>query len=148
MIVLDANVVLRYFVRPATPEDEQTARIARSLFRLVREGQETFTTSDAVIAEVVFILSSKRHYNVPRPEVGDLVRPILQVPGCKVPRKRLSIQALDLWVSRPKLSFVDALVVVWAEELGESLASFDAQVNRMPGIDHWQPPDTDSDAVR
>lgn len=145
MIVLDANVFLRYFVRPATPEDEQTARIARSLFRLVREGRDTFTTSDAVIAEVVFILSSKRHYNVPRPEVADLVRPILQMPGCKVPRKRLLVQALDLWVTCPKLSFVDALVVLLAQELREPLASFDAQVHRTPGIDHWQPPDEDGE---
>ncbi|MGH2532737.1 MAG: hypothetical protein ACRDJW_10585 [Thermomicrobiales bacterium] len=93
MIVLDANVFLRYFVRATTPADEQTRRAARTLFRLVLESQETFTTSDAVIAEVVFILSSKRHYNVPRPEVADLVRPILQMPGCKIPRKRRLVQA-------------------------------------------------------
>lgn len=146
MIILDANVFLRYFVRPTTPEDEQTRRTARTLFRLVLEGRETYTTSDAVIAEVVFILSSKRHYNVPRAEVADVIRPILEMPGCKILRKHLLVQALDLWVTRPRLSFVDALVAVWAEEFGEPLASFDAQVNQVPGIDHWQPPVEDDAA--
>jgi hypothetical protein len=73
-------------------------------------------------------------------EVADLVRPILQMPGCKILRKRWLVQALDLWVTRPRLSYVDAVVTVWAEELGEPLASFDAEVNRIAGAPLWQPP--------
>jgi predicted nucleic acid-binding protein len=139
MIIVDANVFLRYLVQPATTEDEHHSGIAAALVRQVQLGQETIFTTDAVIAEVVFILSSKRHYHVPRPEVAALLTPILSLPGCKVPHKTFCLRALDLWAARPRLSFVDALVTVWAIQRGVPLASFDADLNRTPGLIVWRP---------
>ena len=110
----DANVFLRYLVEPATPRDRLNAETAWIFFQLVQEGQETFTTSEAVIAEVVFILSSKRHYALPRDEVAERLKPLLELTGCEVPRKELCLAALDLWTERPELSFVDALGAMYS----------------------------------
>jgi predicted nucleic acid-binding protein len=140
VIVVDANYFLRYLSQPSTAQDRAMSQAAATLFRLVRAGRETFTTTDAVIAEVVFILSSKRHYNVPRADVAALLRPILQLRGCKLPRKRLCLAALDLWASSPRLSFVDALGAVHARQFNVPLASFDADLTRVPGVALWQPP--------
>lgn len=51
------------------------ATISSALFDSIAAGHETYTTSDAIIAEVVFILSSKHHYGVNRPDVTELVKP-------------------------------------------------------------------------
>lgn len=77
MIVIDANYFLRYLVQPATSEDRAMSETVAELFGLVRAGEEIGTTSDAVIAEVVFILSDKRHYGVERGEVVARLGPLL-----------------------------------------------------------------------
>jgi predicted nucleic acid-binding protein len=55
--------------------------------------------------------------------------------------KQSCLHALDLWVARPKLSFVDALAAAQAGELGVPLLTFDAELNRLPGITPWRQPD-------
>ena len=146
MTVADANYFLRYLVRPATPQDQVMSQTAATFFRLVQTGRGTFTTTDAVVAEVVFILSSKRRYGVPRADVVARLKPLLRLPGCKRPQKRLCLRALDLWMSEPRLSFVDALGAVHAQALRVPLASFDAALARVPGLTLWQPPADDDSA--
>ena len=140
MTAVDANYFLRFLVQPATPEDQTMRASATALFRRVRAGEETITTTDAVIAEVVFILSSQRHYNRSRADVAALLRPLLQLAGFRLSGKGRCLRALDLWAARPSLSFVDALVVVQAQELRVPLASFDAELARIPDVTLWEPP--------
>jgi predicted nucleic acid-binding protein len=140
VIVVDANYFLRAIVRPATPQDAVMAQTATTLFERVKTGEDTIFVSDAVVAEVVFILSSKRHYGLPRIDVVARLAPMLQLNGCRLIRKRVVLRALDLWGGAPKLSFVDALGATYAQELGRPLASFDADLGKVPGITLWQPP--------
>jgi predicted nucleic acid-binding protein len=140
MTVIDANYFLRAIVRPQTPHDVQLATTAQTLFRLAAIGQETFTTNDAVIAEVVFILHSPRHYNLPRPDVSARLKPILSLSGCKLPQKTRVLRAFTLWEGTPSISFVDALTATQALDLGVALGSFDRRLGRVPGITLWQPP--------
>ena len=140
MIVVDVNYFLRAIVQPQTPQDVQQAATAQMLFRLAASGQETFTTNDAIIAEVVFILHSPRHYNLARPDVTARLKPILQLPGCKLPNKSRILGSLDLWEGSPSISFVDAVAATQALDLGIDLGSFDRRLARVPGIALWQPP--------
>lgn len=140
MIVLDASYFLRYLNRPRTPNDVAMHEQAQALFRLVRTGQETFTTSEAVVAEVVFILHARRHYGFARSNVAARVKPLLAQQGCKMPRKRVVLAAFDLWEATPAISFVDALAIMQSQDLNAALGSFDAAVGRVPGVTLWQPP--------
>jgi predicted nucleic acid-binding protein len=140
MTIVDANYFLRSFVRPATAQDRVMAQAATTLFQRVKAGQETMLVTDAVVAEVVFILASKRHYQLPRLDVVARLTPVLQLRGCKLTRKRFVLRALDLWAVSPKISFVDALSATYAQELGSPLASFDTDLGKVPGITLWQPP--------
>jgi predicted nucleic acid-binding protein len=139
MIVIDANYFLRYLVQPTTPQDEEMSKRAAALFGMVRAGIETATTTDAVIAEVVFILSAKRHYGVERGDVVARLKPILQLTGLRLPRKRSCLSAFDLWVQTPTISFVDALAAQLAIDLQTELATFDAAPGRVPGVATWEP---------
>ena len=140
MIVVDANYFLRVAVQPQTRQDVQQAATARALFRLAATGQETFITTDAIVAEVVFILSSKAHYNLPRADVAARLKPFLTLPGCRLPDKTRILKALDLWESKPSISFVDALTATMAIDLGVDLGSFDRRLARVQGVTVWQPP--------
>jgi predicted nucleic acid-binding protein len=134
VIFVDANVFLRFFVVPGTPQDRNMALQSAELFRRVRDEEEEISTSEAVIAEVAFIATSKTHYGMTRGDVADLLKSVLQLSACKLPGKSACLRALDVWVAHPKLSFPDALGAAYSEELGFELATFDDRLTRVPDV--------------
>lgn len=139
MIFVDANVFLRAFVHPTTPRDQAWAREAIDLFRAVRAGQEELTTSDAVLAEVAFVLASPRQYGLAPADIAARLKPILVLRGCRAAQKGVWLRALDIYESLPALGFVDALSVAYAERPGVVLATFDSDFDTIPGITRWRP---------
>ena len=134
MIFVDASTFLRHLVQPATPQDRTNARSAAALFKDAEEGRAEITTSEAILAEVVFILSHQRHYNTPRPVVAMSLKALLRPKGCKLPAKDVCLHALDLWAAHPKLSFPDALGAAYSQLRGHELATFDVALIRVPGV--------------
>lgn len=134
MIFVDASTFLRYLARAVTPQDEVNAYRARTLFNAVGAGMVEITTSEAMLAEVVLILSHPRHYGVPRSEVVALLQPLLRPRACKLPAKDACLRALEVWAAYPKLSFPDALGVAYSELRGYDLATFDVVLSRIPGV--------------
>ncbi len=65
MIFLDANYFLRAITNPTSPETARMQRIAADLLRRAEQGAVELTTSDAVIAEVAFIVTSTNVYALP-----------------------------------------------------------------------------------
>lgn len=141
MIFLDANVFLRALVDPTTPELHAMAEVARALFLSVERGEEEATTTEVVLHEVAYVLASKSHYGLPVPEITTALATILRLPGFRLPRgeKQRFLQALDLWEMYPNLGYADALVATTAILRGASLATFDHDFKRIPGLTHWQP---------
>lgn len=133
MIFVDASTFLRHLARAVTPHDLVNAERARTLFRAVAAGTDEMTTSEAIIAEVVFILSHPRHYATPRSVVTVGLKSLLQPRGCRLSAKDVCLHALDLWEAHPKLSFPDALGAAYSELRGHELATFDVALARTPG---------------
>ncbi len=144
MTFVDANYFLRAIVEP-TAETGTMHETAKALFRAVARGEEEVTTSEAVLAEVCFVLNSKRQYGLAAPEVASRLTPILSLPNLALPRgrKRLYLRALELWSEHPRLGFVDALTAAEIEYTGIALATFESDFDGIPGIIHWEPPVTD-----
>lgn len=139
MIFVDANYFIRALTIPETPAEQTMSEAARDLFRRAEHGQEEITTSEAVLAEVAYILASKRLYNLPPHEVAARMKTILIQSGMTLQSRRTCLLALDLWASMPRLGLVDALGAAYAETHGYALASFDADFDRVPGIGRWRP---------
>ncbi|MDP9365981.1 MAG: PIN domain-containing protein [Chloroflexota bacterium] len=139
MTFVDTNYFLRGLVRPETPRDEVMAREAAALFRRAERGEEEITTSDAVLAEVAFVLSSPRQYNRPPDDIAARLKPILELRGFRLPQKRVVLRALDIWAASPRLGFVDALTASYAQEPGATLATFDSDFDDLPGITRYRP---------
>ena len=70
---VDTNV----FVRHLTNDDAGQAERARRIFAEVEAGSRRVTTSEAILAEVVYVLTSKTLYNASRRQVRQLLAPIL-----------------------------------------------------------------------
>ncbi len=139
MIFIDANYFIRAIVVQVTPQDRIMADQAMTLFRRIAASEVEATTSEAILAEVIFILSSRRHFNLRPDEVSARIKPFLQLPGLRLPQKRIYFRALDLYVSFPNLRFVDALCVAYSEQPGMELATFDHDFDRVPNLVRYQP---------
>lgn len=136
-VVADANIFLRYIVRARTPREAEDAAIAASLFRQCERGLLEITSNSAIIAEVVFILSSRRHYALSRAETVSRLLPLLHLAGCVLPDKEYIMLALGRWQATDKFSFVDSLVIEQSINNGAPLASFDRHVRAVDEITVW-----------
>ncbi|MDQ3612797.1 MAG: type II toxin-antitoxin system VapC family toxin [Chloroflexota bacterium] len=148
MIFLDANVFLRALTRSSDPNTERMRRIADNLFRRVGRGDIDVTTSDAVIAEVAFILTAKSHYHLAVDDAAERLAALLRLQGVRLRPKHVILRALDLWAERPTLEFVDALTASYAQQAGIELATFDTDFDELPGITRWQPEEGDPNGRR
>jgi predicted nucleic acid-binding protein len=133
MIFLDANIFLRYLVEPDGPDNQARHDSVAALFAA--------TTSEAVLAEVAYILASKRQYNLPTVEIAAYLAPIIRLPGLRLPRgrKRLYLRALEIWSEFSRLGFVDALTAATVERSELRLATFDTDFDSLPDIRRWHP---------
>lgn len=136
MKLLDANAIVGYFAVPVTANDVLFQQLTANILDSARLGTEKFTTTTEVIAEVVYVLQSDRH-KVSRGDISDMLSLLLTLPGCEVPERQLTLDALNLWRSAPNLSFVDARLVCVARARSLRLVSFDTALARAAGVQRW-----------
>lgn len=135
MYFVDTNIFIRYL----TGDDPLKAKACLQLFQKARENKITLTTSEAVIAEVVFVLSSKNLYNVPRIEIHTRLSGILALSGLKLPYRPQYQRALDLYVSFP-IDFEDALIVAQVERQKiKEVYSYDHDLDQTESIRRVEP---------
>ncbi len=136
MAPLDTNVIIRFL----TNDDPVLSPRAYALFAQLDAGAAAASLTEAVLVETVQVLSSRNLYNQPRAEIARHLGNIIRFQGIKLPRKRRYLRALELYVAQPGLSFVDALLAVYAEESPPpTIISFDEGFDRLPGITRLAP---------
>ena len=137
MRFLDTNVILRYLTR----DDEAKAEACYELFQQVRRGEEELVTCEAIVTEVVYVLSSPRApYRLSHEEIRARLVPILTLRGLRLPQKRVYLSALDIYASSPFLDFEDALAVAHMERLGVTeIVSYDRDFDRLPALQRVEP---------
>lgn len=137
MRFLDTNVILRFLTR----DDEKKAEACFQLLQSAERGDEELVTCEAVIAEVVYVLSSPRSpYRLSHAEVRDRLVPIVSLRGLKLLRKRVYLDALDLFADSSFLDFEDALSVVHMKQKGITKNfSYDRDFDRVPGMQRIEP---------
>jgi predicted nucleic acid-binding protein len=116
------------------PQDRINESRAAALCVLVDSGAVETTTSEAILAEVAFILTSPRHYGASRSTAAAGLKALVRPRSCRLPAKELSLRALDIWVAHPELSFPDALAAAYSALRGFELATFDIALSRAPGV--------------
>ncbi len=132
---VDTSVLIRLL----TGDDPAKAASSLALFQGARHGEADLVTSETVIAEVVFVLTSPVTYQNPRPVVADALRPVLTNPGLRVEHKTSIMRALDHW-QRTTLDFADCLSAehVLRQQLA-GIYSYDRDFDRIPGLRRLEP---------
>lgn len=141
MIFLDANYFLRWLVAPDTADDAVRKAIAIALFARLERGEAEATTSEAILAEVAFVLTSKRQYGVEVEFAAESLATAVRLSGLRFApgKRRQYLRALAIWSERPALGFVDALTAAMVEHSDHELATFDSHFEGMAGIEQWRP---------
>ena len=128
--LVDTNLIVRLL----TDDPPALAEAAQWAFDDAAGGRHTLVVVPAVVAEVAYVLTS--FYKQPRPSVADGLRRVLRLPGVRAREAGAVDRALDLFVARPKLKWVDAYLLALAEAEGAGVASFDRPLARAapPGV--------------
>ncbi len=97
MYFLDTNIFLRHL----TKDDPDKALRCTRLFGEIEASEMLAWTSDLVVAEVVFVLSSKgpNGYNHTRDEIRAGLVDLLALPGLQIPSKRFYPRIFELYTT-------------------------------------------------
>jgi len=133
---LDTNIFIRYLTR----DDQRKAAACFELFQRVKRGEEQVTTCEAIVSEIVYVLSSKATYGLSHADVRARLSPLLALRGLKLAHKRVYQRALDLYAEQPSLDFEDTLAAAHMErqKLSE-LYSYDRDLDRVTGVQRIEP---------
>jgi predicted nucleic acid-binding protein len=135
MQFIDANVFLRFLTR----DDPVKAERVKKLLERAQRGEVALFTSESVITELVFVLSSPRLYNLGREQVRAVLLPVVALKGLKLPGRKAIVDALDLYAVT-SMDFVDALAVAQmkAQEITE-IYSYDEHFDSVKGVKRLEP---------
>jgi predicted nucleic acid-binding protein len=132
---IDANVFLRFLTR----DDLEKAERVRALLGRAERGEVELLTSEAVICELVFILSSPRLYKLSRQQVRNVLWPIVSLRGLRLPNRSVFLRALELYAMTP-MDFVDTLAVAHMERRKISeVYSYDAHFDLVDSVRRLEP---------
>lgn len=135
MQFVDANI----FIRHLTRDDPEKAEACFDLFKRAKRRDVTLSTTEAVIAEVVYVLSSTTLYNLPREEIRTLLYPLLSLPGLKLTPRQVYLRALDLYAAH-SIDFEDALIAAHMEHQDATdLYSYDRDFDALDSVNRIEP---------
>lgn len=135
MTFVDTNIFVRYL----TQDDPVKAQACYELFKQAAANQIDLMTTEAVIAEIVYILASKRLYNLARGEIRARLYPLLSVEGLRLDDRNIYLRALDVYATY-SIDFEDALIVArMAQQDLVDLYSYDRDFDQIPKISRREP---------
>ncbi len=130
---LETSVLLRYLTR----DDEAKAQKALALLQRLERREEQARSSAIVIFETVYTLQS--YYKLPKARIRELLLPVINLRGLRIPYKPVLRRALDFYADR-NLSFADAYFAAEMLKRGESeVYSWDEGFKRVEGISRVEP---------
>ena len=136
MRFVDANVFIRYL----TQDDPAKAIASGALIQKLANGEEEATTSEAVVAEVFYVLTARAHYGLRRTDAAARVRPALAAQGLVMDEKAVVERAIEVYEAYPDLDFEDALSVAHMESRGiHEIVSYERGFDAVPSLTRVEP---------
>ena len=139
MEYLDTNILVRYL----TKDDPEKAAKAYAFLQEVEQGERVVAMTEAVLAEVISVLSSEKLYNLPRPEIVKRLLPVVMLKGlrigCKPSEKQIYTDALHLYETTT-LDVADVLTIARMRHEGVlTVISFDTDFDQFSWITRKEP---------
>ena len=135
MQFIDTNIFLRYL----TQDDPVKTKACYTLFKQADDNEVSLTTSEAVIAEVVYVLASPKHYGLSREAVKECLYPLLSLRGLSLSYRKTYLRALDYY-ARYALDYEDCLTITHMERRKlRELYSYDRDFDNIQYIKRLEP---------
>lgn len=137
MPFLDTNIFLRHLIQ----DDPQKAALCTALLAVVERGEIHAWTTDLVVAELVFVLGSKRRngYGYTREQIKNGLLPLLMLPNLQIPSKRFYPRIFELYIQHD-IDFIDAVHAALVEASSSSaLCSYDQDFDRVGTVVRLEP---------
>ena len=135
-VFLDTNIFLRHLLN----DDSDKSLACFNLIQAIESGDQIAWTTDLVLAEVVFVLSSKRTYNLRREEIRDRLLPLIHLRGLKISPKHLYDRIFELYTTL-SIDYIDCYHAALIEQRGEpTLYSYDTDFDDIPTLRRLEPP--------
>ena len=132
---VDTNIFIRFL----TKDDISKAERCFALFQMANEKKTLLTTSESVLAEVVYILSSKNLYKLDPTSIYQLLLPVINIKGLKLSSKKVFKKALEIY-SEYNVDFEDTLSVAHMQSAGANeIFSYDKDFDRFDDISRLEP---------
>jgi uncharacterized protein len=132
---VDTNIILRYLIG----DDPKKMQACYALFKAADNHELSLTTSESVIAEVVFVLGSKKHYGLSAGEIKRRLMPILTIRGLKLEHQPTLKRALDLFAELG-IDFEDCLCIAHMERQQlQGMYSYDQDFDHIANINRIEP---------
>ena len=139
MKFLDANIFIRYLASPTTAADARRHRACSRLFQSIERGEVLATTSQVVVHEVLYVMTSSRHYGFTNANAAALLKAPMTLRGMHLHDKTLVLDAMSLFEAHEFLDFSDALTMVLAQHQGDEILTYDRGFDRVPGVTRSEP---------
>ena len=127
-------------IRLITGDDLAKQERAIALFERVEQRAASLAAPDTVIADAVFVLTSRRLYGMPRHEAAARLTTLVKLPNFHVRNRQAVLGALHLFGTTATLDFGDCMLVAMMQQSGEQrLYAYDLDFDRVPGIIRQEP---------
>lgn len=137
--LVDTNVFIHFLACPDDDVGRPEHDACRDLIDRVTRGEERLVTTEACIAEIFYVLTSKRRFGLPVNQVVASVRGIVSQRGIEVRPRGLYREALDVLDTHPRLDIEDAILVAHAVDTGMAILSYDRGFDGVAGITRQEP---------
>lgn len=135
MHFVDTNIFVRYL----TKDDPVKAAACLELFKQAERNEVVLYTSETVVAEVAYVLSSARLYGLTHSQIRERLVPLLTLAGLRMPDKTVCLRALELYAAHA-VDFEDALAAAHMERQQISaIYSYDRDFEKIPGVQRVEP---------
>jgi len=121
IIIVDANIILRYLLR----DNEKFYKEAEALFNDAFSGKKRILIMHSIIAEVVYVLL--KLYKVSRKEIAEVLIELMKIKGVKVQDKEILLNTFKIFKNK-NLDFIDCLLCAYSRKY--QVMSFDKEVNK------------------
>lgn len=135
MHFVDTNI----FVRLLAKDDPVKSDRCFALFKKAESGDIELHTSESIISEIVYVLHSKRLYNLERGLISKKLAVILKIRGLKIPHKITLVSALNLFAHN-NIDFEDAVLISHTiHSKSKEIYSYDKGIGKIEGIKRLEP---------
>lgn len=133
MIFVDTNIFVRFFIK----DEPKQAKSSEELFKKAREGKKELWTTEWVIAEISWLLTS--YYRLPKTKIVEIIKKIISTKGLKTRNQHLVLEAIGLYLEK-NIDLEDAINAILArEEKIKIVYSYDKDFNKISWLKRKEP---------